>query len=171
MHLFLTGERGIGKSTVIYKYLLLSQVAYQGIRTFLVDEDDVRSVMGESFNKKKSSHPQSFLLAKRNAGGRFAIDTQAFDVNMVGILTGLTPDGGLIILDELGFLEEEATVFKRTVINLLDGSLPILGVLKKHSSPFLDEIAGHPRVSVMEVCEENLKDLPIAVAEHFKRFF
>lgn len=42
----------------------------------------------------------------------------------------------LILMDELGFMENEAELFQEAVIETLKSGVPVLGVVKKKSSPF-----------------------------------
>ncbi|HPZ90992.1 MAG TPA: nucleoside-triphosphatase [Bacillota bacterium] len=55
----------------------------------------------------------------------------------------------LVIMDELGIYERDALEFQAHVFRVLDSPLPVLGVLKDKSSPFLDKVRRHPAVSVL----------------------
>ena len=58
-------------------------------------------------------------------------------------------------MDELGPHEGNATQFCSAVMAVLDGEVPVLGVLQKGDSPFLKAVASHPKVQVIEVTMEN----------------
>lgn len=70
----------------------------------------------------------------------------------VKILTGaLLLKPGIIIMDELGFFENEAYMFQDAVRKVLDSNIPVLGVLRKKSTPFLDSIASRGDVELLTV--------------------
>ena len=58
-------------------------------------------------------------------------------------------------MDELGPHEASAVLFHETVLKLLDGSVPVLGVLQAPAELFWPEITGHPMVELIEVSEHN----------------
>ncbi|MDR2162469.1 MAG: nucleoside-triphosphatase [Clostridiales Family XIII bacterium] len=70
----------------------------------------------------------------------------------------------LIIMDELGFMETDALVFRETVMSVLGGGIPVLGVLRQDTGPFLGAVRGHPRVEVVEVTERTRDVLPRELA-------
>lgn len=61
----------------------------------------------------------------------------------------------VIVMDELGVYEKDAHAFHAAVLQALDGDKPILGVLQKGESAFLDAVAAHPRVQVLPVDSSN----------------
>jgi len=65
----------------------------------------------------------------------------------------------LILMDELGPAETQATPFKKAVISVLRGNTPVLGVIQKSPSDFLEQIASFDNVRVIEVTEENRDSL------------
>ena len=69
----------------------------------------------------------------------------------------------LILMDELGFMENEAELFQEAVIETLKSGVPVLGVVKKKSSPFLDRVRALAGVRIIEVTEENRDSLAAAV--------
>ena len=64
----------------------------------------------------------------------------------------------LILMDELGFMENEAHVFQQKVLEILDGNIPVLGVIKPQSFPFLDKVRNHPKVKVLDITTENREE-------------
>lgn len=61
-------------------------------------------------------------------------------------------------MDELGPHEAEAVRFRQMVFEVLDGPVPVLGVLQEANSPFLQEIARRPDVTVIRITKENRDD-------------
>lgn len=68
-----------------------------------------------------------------------------------------------MLMDELGFMENEAELFQEAVIETLKSGVPVLGVVKKKSSPFLDRVRALAGVRIIEVTEENRDSLAAAV--------
>lgn len=64
-------------------------------------------------------------------------------------------DFDLILMDELGPTEVKAQRFQQAVLDILDGEVPVVGVIQKAESEFLDRIRNHPNVDMIEVTLEN----------------
>jgi nucleoside-triphosphatase THEP1 len=73
----------------------------------------------------------------------------------------------LIIMDELGIMEADSTLFISAVLAKLDGTAPILGVVKKREHPFLDAVKNHRNVEVITVDEYNRDGIPALLMERF----
>ena len=78
-----------------------------------------------------------------------------------------TSDTELIIMDEIGVMEEKAGLFCEAVLHTLDGSIPVIGVLREESSdpPIIHSIKNHPDVTIIEVTKENRDELAISLPE------
>ena len=67
-------------------------------------------------------------------------------------------------MDELGFLESDAIVFKRTVLSKLAANIPVFGVLRQGDVPWLACIKRNPKVTLFNVDEKNRDSLPQVLA-------
>ena len=159
MHIFLTGEKQVGKSTIIKKYLAKSGKSADGYITYWTpevnDKQDLQDLRLAPFNTGLQ-RVKSHIVAQRNDGRMIKPENIAgvFDLHGCDILSK-SGKKDLIIMDELGFLEAEAIVFQGAVMRLIDSSKPILGVIKPIRSEFLDKIRAHPNVELVEVTVEN----------------
>ena len=148
-HLFLTGRKGVGKSTLIRGLLAAESgplggfftVKYQG-GVYLLP------AAGEG-----AFTPENLLFYCGHGG-----DPRRFDDLGCAALAD-TAGCGLLVMDELGPHEAEAVRFQAAVFRALEGDIPILGVLQQAQSQFLERIARHPRVTVLTVTEENRNTL------------
>ena len=132
-HVFLTGRKQIGKSTLIRKEL-----------------ERYKKENGE-----ESAPSEENLLFICGSADRSRSD-ERFDRMGSRILEESMRNGAeLLIMDELGPNEAGALVFQEAVLRALDGEIPILGVLQEADSPFLKKVAAHPKVRVIRVTEEN----------------
>ena len=146
-HLFFTGSKGVGKSTLV-------RAAIEGKR------------VGGFFTKRVEGlleRPSVHLLRAGTADVPSAenllfccggADMQQFDKLGCGALAD-TAGCDVLVMDELGPHEEQAAAFRQAVLRALDGDAPIIGVLQQAESAFLRQVAAHPNVRVITVTEEN----------------
>ena len=144
-HLFLTGPKGVGKSTLIRDFLARETGRLGGF--FTVKQQGsvylLRAGAGEA------PDAENFLF-RCGCGG----DPGRFDALGCAALAD-TEGRSLLVMDELGPHEAQAVRFQAAVFRALEGKIPILGVLQQADSDFLRRIAGHPRVTVLTVTEDN----------------
>ncbi len=167
INVFLTGVVGVGKSTVIQKVLaLLPSVACGGFRTVSstpITEGARFDVFIESV-WEKTHRDSAHLAGTRWGDGRFTPYPETFDTVGASILSSPPVDAALILMDELGFMESNAALFRQAVLKTLDGIPPVLGVIKPKHSEFLDAVRAHSRSKVFEVTGDNRDILPFHLA-------
>lgn len=142
-NILLTGKRNCGKSTLINKILDHMGVEYTGYRTLpyyinrymqgyyihgYIDEVEI----------KKLYSPISIKVSDN----RCIKITETFDILGVHILkeSRKQKNCNLILLDEIGFLEDDSEEFKLEINKCLDSEKFCLGVLKDKNSEFLNSI-------------------------------
>lgn len=144
-HLFLTGEKGVGKSTLIDH--LLTDRTPCGFRTRRV----------EGVLSRPSVHlltvPDTTPTADNLLFYCGAFSPERFDT--LGVAALESRSGDVLLMDELGPAESGAEKFTAAVLAALDGELPILGVLQQADTPFLRAVARHPRVRLVTVTPQN----------------
>ena len=152
-HLFLTGEKGVGKSTLI-DYLLAGCTPC-GFRTCRV----------EGVLSRPSVHlltvPDTTPTADNLLFYCGAYSPERFDT--LGVAALENRSGDVLLMDELGPAEAGAERFTAAVLAALDGELPILGVLQQADTPFLRAVARHPRVRLVTVTPQNRDALRAAL--------
>ncbi len=163
-HIILQGEKGAGKSTLIRRLANEMQCTAGGYLT--------RAVMNrEKGYREIFMYPASFIFDTGDQD-RIAGDN--------GKLCGITMDGikevfpevfdtygtrmihsaskkQLIIMDEIGVMEEKAVKFRKAVLSALDGNIPVIAAVKAKgiSSPFLEAVRRHENVLLTELDETN----------------
>ena len=157
-HIFLTGQKRVGKSTLIGKYLRDFQGRVGGFRT--VRTDSVCGVRYSVHLLRPGQEPGEENLLFLCGEPRDEAVWARFDRLGCAALED-TEDYDLILMDELGPAEANAKAFQQAVLRALDGRTPILGVLQKAESPFLRQIAAHPRVTVLEITADNRDKIQI----------
>lgn len=155
-HVFLTGKKHVGKSTLLKKVLHNCSVPIGGFFT-------VRSCSYlQSIYTLHLLQASSALVP--NASNFLAIcgkpdkqTAQRFDQLGCEALT-VNSNASLIVMDELGPHEGDAVLFRQTVLQTLNRDVPVIGVLQDSDAPFLKEIMQHPNVTVFLITEENRND-------------
>lgn len=147
-HLFLTGQPHVGKSTLLNRCLAEKDCRIGGFRT--VWSDCTHTTL----------HLLSFTGSTCCAENCIAERVGEALIPRSGVFDRLGPvllrePCDLLIMDELGFLENDALLFQSAVLSALDGDLPVLGVIKPQHTPFLDAVRTHARVHIIEVNEKN----------------
>ncbi len=99
-----------------------------------------------------ASHPQIDLDAF-HVYGRNWIEKGLENARHLSHKPNICP---ILILDECGYLESNATLFHQAVYQALEAPIPILGVVRQMSTPsWLDTIRKHPNVQLVTVTESN----------------
>ena len=161
-HLFLTGPKQVGKSTVLRALLDGRDARIGGFRTQRVGVPEGADIymlppMGEPVFLEEN------ILFRRRRGQTIG-DDSAFD-RLGDFLLASLPGADLILMDELGPNEATAFGFQRAVEQALDGDAPVYGILQMADSAFLDRIAARDDVRVVTVTEENRDALPRQLLE------
>ena len=164
MHVFLTGDRQVGKSRVLNGALALLDRPVYGFRTrFLTRERGSSSLYMTPANNPEQIC-EAAMVAEL-AEGKMRPLTERFDAWGVELLTeARRHPQGIILMDEVGHLEKNAMAFQDAIRACLDGDIPVLGVLRKDQA-WHDFIKNHPKVRVITVTEENRGGMADRVAK------
>lgn len=163
-HIFLTGEIQIGKTTAIKSFLNTSGLKADGYLTRFTTREQERELMLYRFDTDIGESDGKIAVKMNMPDYELFIDT--FDVHGAEIIRA-SGKHGLIIMDELGVFEERAPNFKAAVKEKLAGDIPILGVIKKRESPFLDALRAYPDIELITVTVENRDDIPELLCQRF----
>ena len=164
-HLFLSGEKQVGKSTLLRKWLDRTNVRKSGFYTCKHISDDGHlyvHILGADTEDMPTNDNILFDCRERD------LDAASERFNHIGCpLLRTTPDTTLIIMDEIGVMEEKADLFCETVLRTLDGSIPVIGVLRKETAdpPLIHSIKNHPDVRIIEVTKENRDELALSLPD------
>jgi len=152
--IFLTGERQVGKSTIIQKILAGYRGEVCGFQT-LPEMEPYRRFYIKGVHKHRTSTEKHYIDERTNDGKTVAIP-ETFDVYGVKILEHcLKSSPSIILMDELGVFENQALLFQDMVYQCLDSDIPVIGVIKAKSSPFLNKIKLRPDVTLFHITKDN----------------
>ncbi|MBE6016824.1 MAG: NUDIX domain-containing protein [Lachnospiraceae bacterium] len=170
MHIFLTGDFQIGKSTLINKVLEnLPACRLGGFRTISVA--DIPGAFGSVYILSASggaepSYGDENRVGIRGGSGPAGFP-EVFDRRGIEILSG-SEKCDLILMDEIGKMERNSPLFIARVLELLDGDVPVFGVLRKEgSTPLQEAIRDHSNVRLIEVTAENRDTLAPELIRYF----
>jgi nucleoside-triphosphatase THEP1 len=78
----------------------------------------------------------------------------------------------MIVMDEIGYMEDEADDFCAAVREAFDGDIPVLASIKRteHASRHIDTILHHPKATVFMLTESNREEVYAKVREMVKEW-
>lgn len=148
-HLFITGSKKAGKTTVLSE-ILKDETLFGGIVTYVVRDNKIppKYVMLSDINNSNIKG----IIAKRNELATSLIPlVDTFDNLGANILRKyIRSNIELIVIDEIGFLEDLAIKYQRTVLSCLEHKRAIF-VLRKESTPFIDSIIEREDVCLIDI--------------------
>ena len=168
MHIFLTGERQTGKSTALRRFLAETKISADGFMTFFDVRGENRTLYLARFDTEAADIEQR-PIARITSGG-VIIYGEVFESFGRQCLV----EAGkrrVILMDELGSMEEGAPLFKEAVLSRLNGDKTVVGVIKAIKSPFLDAVLKHPKVEVIALTKKNRDNIPALLKELLNRDF
>lgn len=159
MNILLTGDINAGKTTVIDKVLTQYTGDVCGFRTvrekteyddfygvYLQDIRDAHSEL-QIYNRVGSCKPDRSLISYETIFETLGVKLLTFD---------RLPN--LVVMDELGVLEENCSIFQQQVLHCLDADFDVIAAIKKRNSVFLNTIRERKDVIILEV-ERNFEEV------------
>lgn len=169
MHALIVGARGIGKSTLIRRVLQELGRPLFGFETkkedALADEENGSPVYiyeAGSVHQQRADNLVGYCKNRHSATNIGAFDRYARN------LTAPVPEGCVIELDEIGFMEAKSEAFCNAVMSLLDGKTPVIAAVKDKDVPFLETVRSHPNARCFYITAENRDALYYDVLEFVK---
>ncbi|MGN0775154.1 MAG: nucleoside-triphosphatase [Candidatus Ventricola sp.] len=159
-HLFLTGEKQVGKSTLLRRLIEANRLDCAGFETQAFYIGGERR--GFTLHGRVDMPPfqNDCICCARIEEKRAVPVLPVFEENGVLILKrSLASPAPFILMDELGRLERQADGFVAQLYACLDSDKRVLGVLQKCSSDHVARIAQREDVTVLTVTPENRQEL------------
>ena len=159
-HLFLTGDKQVGKSTLLRRLIEARKLDCAGFETrafFLNGERRGFTLHGRI---EMPPYQNDCICCARIEEKRAVPVLPVFEENGVLILKrSLASPAPFLLMDELGRLEREASGFIAQIEACLDADKRVLGVLQKCNSAHVARIAQRADVTVLTVTPENRDEL------------
>lgn len=161
-HLFLTGDKQVGKSTLLRKLIELKKLDCTGFETRAFVLNGERRGFTLHGRIDMPPYENDCICCARIEEKRSVPVLPVFDENGSKMLQiSRSTSAPYILMDELGRLERHAHVFIDEVFACLDSSKRVLGVLQKCSSEHVDAISRRKDVTVITVTPDN-RDILLA---------
>lgn len=166
-NILLTGEPGVGKSTVIMA--ILGSLPYQAAGFFT--QEILAGKTRKGFTLHTLQTQQQAILAHQNKKstykvGKFGIDVKVIDELAVPELqNGIAHKLPLLVIDEIGRMECYSKLFRDTVQRCLDGPTPVLGTLQNFCNPLVESILNREDVVLINITEQNRDTLAEKVVQ------
>lgn len=158
-HILICGEVGAGKSTLIQKLLKQTNRPLYGFVTKRLDADETgfHPIYIHPAGAIERTHAEDNMIGTCDTKIH-NINTETFNTLGVNYLKA-EPDG-LIVMDELGFMEAEAEQFVKAVFAALDGDIPVIAAVKaRFDVAFLNAIRAHKNANLFTITKENREAL------------
>ena len=160
MHALITGPRGVGKSTLIRRVVEELGLPVFGFETKkedgLADPEQGSPVYIYDAGAPHVRTPDNLVGYCGNKCP--AAMKRTFD-RYAPKLRAPIPDGHVVLMDEIGFMEASSRDFCAAVLSLLDGSVPVIAAVKAKDTKFLNTVRAHPNAVCFSVTEDNRESL------------
>ena len=160
-HIIICGERQVGKSTLISRLQAELTVPVYGVITKIMRkrEDGFHEIYMFRPDDRERKISEANHLADSDSVNR-RVSAELFETMGVELIREARP-GGVIILDELGFMEASSPLFCNAVISAFDGDIPVLAAVKRgfENVDFLNRIKAHPKADLYMIDQDNRDDL------------
>lgn len=159
-HLFITGDRGSGKSYLLNN--ILNQIEetmdmsdffnYLLSRRTDTPEVVIKSNLIDDGKEYVIGRPRTLTPVSPKKGNNMtSVEDGFINCACPAIMKHLmTSDDSVFVIDELGYLESSCGAFQEHIRNLLDNSR-VLAVIRKQSTEFLDSIKSRSDVLLIDI--------------------
>ncbi|MDO4338440.1 MAG: molybdopterin-guanine dinucleotide biosynthesis protein MobB [Eubacteriales bacterium] len=158
LHIFLTGEKQIGKSTILRKLLdkartcQIDVVGYE-TRKYAIEGMEKGYYLHSLLPMREYENDSPVVI--RTGERKMIPVTETFETLGVEILKQCAGKQAVICMDEIGKAEKKAESFQKEIFRCLDRELLVTGVLQKTDQEFIRAIQSRPDVCVYEITKEN----------------
>ncbi len=160
-HILICGERNSGKTELFDRLLKNCRLPVYGFTTGITEtrEDGYHEIYMFPAGSRDRIQREENHVGDCNMKER-TVNLEVFNSYGVELLNKVCPDG-IVAMDELGFMESEATAFCKRVLELLDGEIPVLATVKggRTDVDFLNRVCSHPKAELFELRADNADEL------------
>jgi len=167
--LLITGNPGIGKTTVVKKVLqLIHGISVAGFYTEEMRSNNIRkgfelvTLQGKRFVMAHVDYESSYRV------GRYGVDVAVIDK---AVEKNLPENSGadLYIIDEIGKMECFSSLFVKRVSSLLDAGIPLVATIALKGGDFIASIKHRPEIELWEITAKNRDDMPERITKWLTR--
>lgn len=157
-NILVTGPPRIGKSTLIERIVSRIQGPVTGFFTREIRERGKR--VGFSI---VTLDGKTGVLAHQDIKGPFSVGRYGVnlkDIDQVAV-PSMRPSGSevIVVIDEIGKMECLSSLFRASLITVLDSENPVIGSIALKGGPFIEKVKGRKDISLIEVTQKNRDEL------------
>lgn len=154
--ILLTGQPGCGKTTAVMKIIdNLDPETIAGFYTQEIRQNNVR----RGFRWKRLDGAEGTLahvdIKGRFKVGKYGVDVEGFDKNVVPVLDIEQTDARLFVIDEIGKMECFSKKFVDAVRKLFESDKPVLATVAKKGSGLISEVKNCPNIKFFNLTSAN----------------
>lgn len=168
----LTGKKGVGKSTIVRNVVGRLQCQVGGFRTEPVLEDGQRI----GYQLVDLTTGANITIARRVPeskavrGGPFAVEREAFDQFGAAVLSRASKSADVIVMDEIGCMEQGAPLFQEAVRACLASGRPVICVVQAGKCDFVRELLAKYRADVLHVSPGKMEKARLLLMERLRQW-
>ena len=155
-HILIVGRNGVGKSTLIRSLLEIVNIPVYGVITKKEPPrtDGYAPVFIHLYGEERTYSDDNCIgICREGSSIAYPEVFDRFSMKMQ------FPNEGVIVLDELGFMESRAERFTGAVLRILDKAPFVIAAVRDKDTPFLNAVRNHPCADVYHIDELNRDEL------------
>jgi nucleoside-triphosphatase len=168
MRLFLTGNPGVGKTTLIRAMVeRLEGITCAGFYT----EETRQGGQRTGFRIATLDGQEGTLASvgtQKPTVGKYSIHVEEFEKLVLRCLDPSTNPADLYVIDEIGKMELLSRQFKIRIIELLAQPTNLLATITKKGNGFIDQIKRRSDVEIIEITRKNRDELSEKLTRQIK---
>lgn len=164
-NILLTGQPGVGKTTLIMKILEELSLKAKGFFTEEIREKGVRKGF-----KIRTLDGQEGILAHVDSTspkrvGKYGVNVEEFEHIGVRALEEALEQESPVVIDEIGKMELYSERFREILLKVLDRSPLVIATIGQQRDSFIEQVRSRADVAVLVVTPENRESLVDKVKE------
>lgn len=165
IRLFLTGQPGVGKSTIVrrlHEHLITRGLRTGGMLSGEIREGGVR--VGFEILDLQTGRKGTLAHVRQYSGprvGKYTVHLHDLAEVGAGSILAAVSSCDVVFIDEVGPMELKSDEFKAAVVRALDCPKPVIATIHRSASdPLVNQIKSDPHTTLVEVTYSNRDALP-----------
>lgn len=164
-NILLTGQPGVGKTTLIMRILEKLSLEAKGFFTEEIREKGIRKGF-----KIRTLDGEEGVLAHVDSRsskrvGKYGVNVEEFEQIGVRALEEALEQESPVVIDEIGKMELYSERFREILLKVLDRSPLVIATIGQQRDSFIEQVRSRPDVAVLVVTPENRESLVDKVKE------